>query len=408
MAGGTTSTVITVAVETLLFTSLLTASCWFASHYFEVLRMPALIFMFVDTISVMLSVHTTALFVVFSMRRKNAGGAFTDVLLAEISQGFAVVASLMWLCFLFAMFLDLPRITSVPGFAPTASVVALTVVLGFSVIIPLLALIATCASVPEGGSNTLLLNGSTVGAASLIFFVIISFGSGGVMKCSPFDDTASRFIFMVLVFWYWAMLFAIELAIFFKSNPFQAIWQMLGLESESTLHSAEDDDTTVLVMLINGFNDVCSIDYWRIVGGVLNVLILATTLVFSHPGVYATVGIAMCLVVLAHIPLIFNIKPSGCLMWNRWCRTSVSVLSTGIHGVVSDDVQIADVVSKKRDAPRGVVSGGGGGGGGVAASGSSFVMPLFSFHPDAAAGNANNGTHTLSTPRQRRGVNMDV
>ena len=182
---------------------------------------------------------------------------------------------------------------------------------------------------------------------------------------------------------------------------------MLGLESESrnTLHSAEDDDTTVLDMLMNGFHDVCSIDYWRIVGGALHVLILATTLAFSHPGVYATVGIAMWLMVLVHIPLIFTIKSSGWLMWNRLGRTSVSILSTGIHGVVSNDVQIADVVSKKQDAPRGVVSGCGGGG--VAASASSFVMPLFSFHPDAAGGNANNGTHTLSTPRQRRGVNTD-
>jgi hypothetical protein len=294
-AGGSTSTVVTFTVEILLYTAVLTASCWFASHYFAILRMPALVFIFTDPVSVMASLQAVSMILVFSVRPKSVGGAFSDGVLAEVSQGFAVVSSLMWMAFLGCMFIEVPRITAVPGFPASASAITLAVVLGFSVVIPFLALVVTYAAVPAGSGNSLIFNGSTVGAACLLFFVIVSFGNGGVLKCSPDTDNASNMLFYALVLSYWGMLFVVEMAVF--SDPLESIWGFLGY------------DAAQYHRFINSFGlSWLDIDVWRILGCIVNVAIVATSLFYVQSSMQSTVWVVIFVVIGLHIPLIFTLK----------------------------------------------------------------------------------------------------
>ena len=308
--GGTTATVITFTVENLLFTSILTASCWFLSNYFTVLRMPAIVFMFVNIISVLITLHTTVMLLIFSIRHKSVDGAFSDCVLSDVSQGFAVICSLMWVGMLGCMFIDVSRITSVPGFPSSASVASLAVVIGFSVVIPLLALVVTYAAVPAGGRNSLIFNGSTVGAASLLFFVVVSFGSGGVTKCSPYDGAGTSMSFFILVVVYWSLLYIIELAVFFHFSPLMVLWNTLmgndGQTSAMPLTNGQD--------FANGSSDSFSISYWRIPGCVLNMVIVISTLGFSQSSVHSTIIVCVVAVAAMHVPLIITINLNGVLM----------------------------------------------------------------------------------------------
>ena len=296
-ASGSASTVVTFTIENLLYTAALTASCWFASHYFTFLRIPALVFMFVDSVSVMASLHAVSTILIFSIRPKRVGGAFSDCVLAEASQGFAVIASLMWLGVLWCMFLDVPRITAVPGFPASASAIALAVVLGFAVVIPFLALVVTYAAVPSGSGNSLVFNGSTLGAACLLFFVTLSFGNGGVMKCSPYDGTSSGMSFGVLVFAYWCILLCVELLVFAQWDPIESIWELLG-----------NDVTDYEYYTDFLHSSWVHISIWRIIGCIVDIVIVASSLLYTHEPVRATVLTVMFVVAVLHVPLIFTIK----------------------------------------------------------------------------------------------------
>jgi len=296
-ASGSASTVITFTIENLLYTAVLTAVCWFSAHYFVFLRIPALVFIFVDSVSVMASVHAVSTILIFSVRPKRVGGAFSDCVLAESSQGFAIVSSLMWLGVLWCMFLDVPRIAAVPGFPASASAIAIAIVLGFSVVIPFLALVVTYAAVPSGSGNSLVFNGSTLGAACLLFFVTISFGNGGVMKCSPYEDTSSRMLFFILVLSYWGALLLLDIIVFLRWDPLESVWVLLGNNADSYYNFVDFFQLSWM-----------EINFWRIIGCILNVVIVATSLLYTQLPQQTTVMIVMIVVAGLHVPMIVKIK----------------------------------------------------------------------------------------------------
>jgi hypothetical protein len=301
--GGTTATVVTFTVENLLYTAALTSTVLFLSHYFSIVHMPAIVFMFVGVVSVLMALHVITMLLIFSMRHKSAGGAFSDTILSEVSQGFSVISSLLWLGLLLCMFLDVPRITSIPNLPSSASVVSLAIVLGFSIVIPFLATVVTYAAVPAGGRNSLVFNGSTVGAVSLMFFVMVSFGSGGVMRCSPYDGAGASMYFFVSVCTYWGLLYVIELAVFLQFSPLSVLWNMLTGREQGINYMTPEDNINENTGFLSSF----SITYWRIPGCILNILIVVSTTLFCPTSMYFSVIVAAITVGTAHIPLIFSI-----------------------------------------------------------------------------------------------------
>jgi hypothetical protein len=303
-SGGTAATVVTFTVENLLYTAVITSTVWFLSHYFSVVRIPAIVFMFLSVVSVLIALHTVAMLLVFSMRVKSANGAFSDSILSEVSQGFSVISSLLWLGFLWCMFLKVPRITSVPGLSSSASMVTLAIVLGFSIVIPFLATIVTYAAVPGGGNNSLIFNGSTVGALSLMFFVMVSFGSGGVMKCAPYDSAGISFTFFVMVCTFWGLLYLIELLIFFGVSPLTSMWNILtGQGNEGQGLSPEYNKNKA-----TGFFDSFHITYWRIPGCALNMFIVFSTTGFCQSDMHFVIIITAIVIGGLHIPLILSVN----------------------------------------------------------------------------------------------------
>jgi hypothetical protein len=206
-----------------------------------------------------------------------------------------------------------PRITSVPGFPSSASVVSLAIVLGFSILIPFLAIVVTYAAVPAGARNSLIFNGSTVGSASLLFFVMVSFGSGGVMKCAPYNGYGTNLSFIALVFTYWVLLYLIELAVFFRFNPLGVFWNILAGRDAQT---GDSSYTTSNTAVHDGFLNSVSINYWRIPGCVLNLSIVLSTMWFCTFSVHTSVIIAVIVVLAAHLPLVFSIDFDWLLLSN--------------------------------------------------------------------------------------------
>ena len=300
VSGNSISTVFTFMVENLLYTAALTATCWFVSHYFPMLRIPALVFMFVDTVSVMACTHAVSSVFILSLHRKSAKGVFSNSTLSETSQGFAVVTSLLWLGVLWCLFLDVPKITSVPGFPVSSSAIALAVVLGVSVVIPVLTLVTTYASVPAGYENSLVFNGSTIGAVCLLFLVIISFGSGGVTKCHPHVGPVVTTLFYVLVLSYWLALLILEIVIFAGFSPLHSILHWTGNKSNG--------QNTAIERFRDAWFSWCEITLWRIVGCLLNVAIILSSFMFTDSAVHNTIWIVALIVVILHIPLVFSIK----------------------------------------------------------------------------------------------------
>lgn len=294
---GSASTVVTFTVENLLYTALLTAICWFVAHYFPILRIPAIVFMFIDSVSVMASVHAVSTILIFSIRPKRTGGAFSDCVLAEISQGFAVISSLMWLGFLWCMFLDVPRIAAVSGHPSSASAISVAVVLGFSIVIPFLALVVTYAAVPSGAGNSLVFNGSTVGAACLLFFVMISFGSGGVTKCAPYGDEAARLFFCTLVLSYWCALLVLEVIIFVHLDIFESVWVLCGNNADTYYEYVNCCRVSWI-----------DINVWRIFGCVLNVVIVSSAGFYIKESQQQTLNVVLCVVFGVHVPMILTIN----------------------------------------------------------------------------------------------------
>jgi hypothetical protein len=297
--GGSMVTVVTFTVEILIYTAILTATCGFVSNYFSVLRIPALVFMFLNTVSTMLAMHTLVMVLIFSTRRKSADAAFSDNVLCDFSQGFTVISSILWVLFLVCVFIDVPRITSVSGFPPSASIISCAVVIGFSTVIPLLSMVATYAAVPVDAQNSLMFNGAAVGAFSFLFFTIVSFGSGGVMKCSPYDGSGTTLIFCIFVIVYWVLLYLVELVIFFQWNPLHHVWASL---------TGGDVDLQDGDVHTEGSVKLITMNYWRIPGCVLNMIIVASTTGFSQAEIQGTIGLVAVLVGLIHIPLIVTIN----------------------------------------------------------------------------------------------------
>ena len=348
-------------IELCLYSVVLAASCHFTANYASFLHIPAIVFMCLDAVSVMLFVHVIAMVVVFTLHRKHPGGVFTDAVAAEVSQGFAVVSSLLWCGMLSAVYLDLPYITASPGGKSSASAVALAVVLGFYTVVPFLALVSTYVATPEGGSNSLLLNGSTLGAASLMFLVLVCFGSVGATRCPPFGGSTNRVLFTILVVVYWILLVLVEMAVLSE-------WDPLGF----TLGNREGGPVGWLSAFKN------RIGYWRGLGCLLNIVIVATSLAFSHSDVHGTAGLFIIFIIIVHIPPVFGMEFETLGLW--FTPAANPDANAHVH-VLSDD--------SEKEAQR-------------------ISIPDFQAFPFNAAASTGLNSRVLPTlPRQRRGASTD-
>jgi hypothetical protein len=300
MGGGNAGQVCTFTLELILMTSTLTATFSFMGHYLTVLKIPALVYMFLDTISVMCSVTVASMILIFSIRNKDVGGAFSDKLMSEVVQGFSIVCCVMWFGLLTTMFIDIPRISSVPGYEPSSSMISIAIVIGLSFLIPVLSLIVTYTALPVGESNSLVFNGSTVGVFSILFFVIVSLGNGGAMKCPPYSDASSSLVFTLMVFVYWVLLYLVELAVMYKFNPIRLIRNSIS----GDIDVVTNDGTGCF----GWFRETFSVSFWRIPGCVLNIVIVVSTSLFSHTEMLGTIAFFTMFVVAAHIPLLVTIK----------------------------------------------------------------------------------------------------
>jgi hypothetical protein len=334
--GGTTTQVVTFSIEMLLMLFCTTSICWFMSYYVSsFLKIPPIVFMWTDPVSVMASVNVVGQMLIFSTRRKAPGGAFGDSILSQVSQGFAIVSSVMWVGFILLMFADVPRITSVPGSDPSASVVAGAIVIGFTFLVPVLALIISFTALPAGESNSLVFNGSTVGVLSLLFFVSVSFGSGGVMRCPPFDGAGTGLTFTVFVIVYFVLLYLTELVVFYEWSPITSLWRVLTGGRDNKSSKARDNGQTYFQELFGGVLGTFGISYWRVPGAALNGAIILTTLLFSSSSVHGMVGIMFVVVLALHVPLIVTINADAVLMGHEDQYESVAVVNQSGKSVSS-------------------------------------------------------------------------
>jgi hypothetical protein len=296
MAGGnSTTTVVTFSVELLMYTTLLTASSWFVEHYISMMRVPALAFVILDPLAVMAPVSTAMLVLFFSVGEKASSGGFADDSVAKATQGFTVVASIMWGLLVACMFIEVPHVSSVPGHAPDASALVLAIIIGFAGLVPLLAMIVTYAAVPGGQRNSLVFNGAAVGSFSLLFLVILALGNGGVSKCYPYAGAGTSFIFTTLVIAYWVALYAVELLIFSGWDPLAKLWHAVTGRTKQSHHWYSS--------ILGHF----SFNYWRVVGGLVNVIVLGTALSFTKSSVHALVVVVMIVVAALHVPMVLKI-----------------------------------------------------------------------------------------------------
>jgi hypothetical protein len=286
---------VTFEIELILFVALVSSTLLVLSAYFNsVLRIPPVVFMFVYAICAMLLKTIGAQIFVFSSSKKVIGSDINSTVLADVSQGFAVVSSVLWVGLILLMFIDVPRITSVPDYEPENSMVAMAVAIGFTIFIPFLAIVVCYTAVPEGRSNSLVFNGSTVGVFSLLFFVLTSFGSGGVMKCGSLAGSLSGFIFTVLVCSYFVALYVIEMLDFYRWNPFKS------LMSKGQVVPPPSN----IPAIFKGIH----FNVWRIPGAVVNGVIILSTIPFSHSPVHGMVVVVLLVVLGMHVPLIISIK----------------------------------------------------------------------------------------------------
>jgi hypothetical protein len=157
-----------------------------------------------------------------------------------------------------------------------------------------------------------------------MFFVMVSFGSGGVMKCSPYDGIGTSVSFSVIVLVYWVLLYLIEIAVFFRFAPLTVLWELLT--GRGGLVETFDNDTRGGDWW--GFNRF-SVTYWRIPGCVLNICIVLSTMWFCLPGVYPIVIVTAIIAGIAHIPLIICINFSGLLQPESTVAEVVD--ASGVH-----------------------------------------------------------------------------
>ena len=290
---------VTFEIELLLMTGVISATTMFMSSYFNsTLKVPPLVFMFLGSVCAMAVTTLVAQMVVFSLHTTSRGGPVGNTVLSEVSQGFAVVSLFMWIGMTLLMFIDVPRITSIPDHEPAASLVAVSIVIGFTIFIPFLALVVCYTALPEDENSSLVFNGSSIGVFSLLFFVLISFGSGGVTKCEPFDQSFSSMMFIILVWTYFGLLYLIEVANFKKRNPLAGLFSGDGA-------TASNADTSS-----NDFSGGISFNFWRIPGAVLNGVIIISTLAFSSSAVHGIVAVVFIVVLCMHVPLLISITLS--------------------------------------------------------------------------------------------------
>jgi hypothetical protein len=296
--GDSTTTVVTFSVELLLYTTLLTASSWFVEHYLAIMRVPALAFVVLDPLAVMAPVSTAMLVLFFSVGDKASSGGFADDSVAQATQGFTVVASIMWGLLVACMFVEVPRVSSVPGHEPAASALVMAIIIGFGALVPLLAMIVTYAAVPGGQRNSLVFNGAAVGSFSLLFLVILALGNGGVTKCPPYAGAGTSFIFAVLVIIYWVALYAVELLVFSEWDPIASLWNKVTGQTTNSRKRRTHWYSAVLGHF--------SVNYWRVVGAIVNEIALGTALGFTQSTVHGLVVVVMLVVAALHVPMVLK------------------------------------------------------------------------------------------------------
>jgi hypothetical protein len=286
---------VTFEIELMLLISIITSTILFVSTYFNsTLKIPPIVFMFVYSMCAMAVKTLTMQILVFSTSKKATNMEVASTTLSDVSQGFAVVSFVMWIGMILLMFIDVPRITSIPGHEPAESIPAMGVVIGSTIFIPFLALVVCYTAVPVGGSNTLIFNGSTVGVVSLLFFVLVSLGSGGVTKCEPFRSTFDTFIFIIFVLSYFTLLYVVELLNFKRWNPFACFFSGVEVDSSQTES--------------NGIFSRFKFNFWRIPGAALNGFIVLSTIAFSSSDVHVLIGFMFIVVLGMNAPLIITVK----------------------------------------------------------------------------------------------------
>jgi hypothetical protein len=286
---------ITFLIETCIYSAVFSSTVVFLDAYFSaVIRLPAMALMFIDAVVWMVIVNSIVLFI-YMCYHTNSESGFQNNFFAEISKGFCVMCSLLWVIMLLCTTsVNVPFITALPGSTTSASLIPLSVVLGFGFIVPLLATMCSFVAVPVGGSNSLLLNGPAVGAASLLFLVLVAVGNGGVTKCPPFSGDTNRYVFYIIIVVYWISIVFIELAMFFKWNPVPTGLKIFKQKSFTWVRGGVS-----ISIAING---------WRIVSCVVDVIIVLSALAFCKSEVVWVVGLALLLVVALHVPMVIDLK----------------------------------------------------------------------------------------------------
>lgn len=318
---------VTFLVENCLYTAVLWASVHAIDFYLTIVKLPALIIMLVDSFMATLLVHAIVVFAVISNSKSSNTGEFLSNHCAELSRGYAVVCSVLWACMLLCTTsIHVPFIAAVPGGTTASSLLSVAVVLGFGAIVPFLSILSTFVATPAG-LYTSIVNGTSISAACLVFFVLLSLGSVGTTKCS-LVGSANSFAFYTLVCIYWAAIVLVEMVIFFKWDPVSMMFNLFKGHPSSTPSSTPSGEhrgeavvqintvspnqhsETLTARIVAAFRDFSRLfpvsNVWRLVSGAVDFVIVWSTLGFCASDVTWAVELALLLVVALHVPMVIT------------------------------------------------------------------------------------------------------
>jgi hypothetical protein len=293
---------VTFLTENCLYTAVLWASVRAVVFYVAVVKLPALAVMLVDSFVATLSVHTIVIFVVLSNSRAPATGEFLSNHVAELSRGHAVVCLTTWTgMFLCTTSISSPFIAAIPGGTTASSLISVGAVLGFGAVVPFLSIMSAFIATPAG-SYTSIVNGTSISAMCLVFFVLLSLGSSGTTKCN-LAGSANSFAFYMLVFLYLAAIALVEMVVFYKRN----IQTVTGVEVHPMAASAGATLYSRLSTMFKNFFVLFPVtNVWRLVSGAVNFVIVWSTLGFCSADVTWAVQLALLFVVALHIPMVIT------------------------------------------------------------------------------------------------------
>lgn len=319
---------VTFMVENCLYTVVLSTTVHAIGYYLTALvQFPALVFMLLNSFTAVLTVNTVFIFIVLCNSRGSVTGDFQSNHVAELSKAHASVTTLLYtMVLLCTTSINSPFIAAVPGKTTASSLLALGIVLGFGAIVPFLSILSAFVATPAG-FNTSLVNGAIVSAASLLFFLLVSLGSAGTTKCR-LSGAANSVAFYMLVFIYWGAIVCIELAIFWEWNPVSTVFGFFKRQPVVPAAAAAQLDATTNIpvkplaadtvptrlviysRVVAAFKIVSTMfpvtNAWRLVSGVVDFVIVWSTLGFCSTEATGAVEIALLVVVALHVPMVIT------------------------------------------------------------------------------------------------------